>query len=139
MSKRLTLKQAQKLIADWVDNEDNDTENVEFDDSSDESEQNYSELNRDADADVCEELPSSVVDSNDDSADHTNALFTDAHEQDSNFILSKMVILGGILLNHTHKKSDQMLILFGSLLAVFLGWSHQKQLIPFSCFLMTPY
>jgi len=74
VSKRLTLKEAQKLIADWLDNEDNNTENVEFDDSSDESEQDHLELNDDADADVCEELPSSVVDSDDDSADHTDAL-----------------------------------------------------------------
>jgi len=72
MLKRLTLKQAQKLIADWLDNEDNDTENVKFDDSSDKSEQDHLELNRDADVDVCKELPSSVVDSDDDSADHTD-------------------------------------------------------------------
>jgi len=88
MSKRLTIKQAQKLIADWLDNEDNDTENVEFDDSSDESEQDHLKINHDADADVCEKLPSSVVDNDDDSADHTDALSTDAHEQDSDFILS---------------------------------------------------
>ena len=89
MLKRLTLKQAQKLIADWLDNEDNDTENVKFDDSSDKSEQDHLELNRDANIDVCKELPSSVVDSDDDSADHTDALSTDAYEQDIDFILLK--------------------------------------------------
>jgi len=39
--------------------------------------------------DVCEKLPSSVVNSDADGADHTDAVFTDAHKQDSNFILLK--------------------------------------------------
>jgi len=88
MSKRFTLKQAQKLIADWLDNEDNDTENVEFDDSSDESEHDQLEINSDADDDVCDELPTPAIDrpTDDDSAD---CLSMDTDEQVNDFILSK--------------------------------------------------
>lgn len=86
MSRRLSAANAAKLISEWIENDDKDEDNVEFDDSSDVSELDNVEIDDDCeDSDVDSDLLSDA----DGGLVTDDVLFDNTDNQGGSFLFSK--------------------------------------------------